>query len=142
MAACSCGGHDVQLPGSLKVTPHMMRPASTFLPMRMLSSRFAPGPPAAKWRPLSASTSAYRTNCTGCDFSTGAEISDRSQPAAAGVMTTVLCRGTYSASNGTIAYVRDPTVSVALPFMQTKPVSCVSVAIVIGASPASRMMRP
>src|SRR5713101_9788632 len=96
IAACSCGGHDVQLPGWLNVTPAISLPASTFLPTSTLRSRCADGPPAAKCSPGSRWTSANDTNCTGCVLVTGAAVPATSQPDARRVTGTSLRRGTYS----------------------------------------------
>jgi hypothetical protein len=89
------GGHDVQLPGSLNVTPAMMRPARTFLPMSTFSSRFEAAAPAVKWSPGSRCTSANGMNWSGCFAETGAAISARSQPFASRALTVTLAsRGT------------------------------------------------
>src|SRR5687767_15983261 len=74
---CSCGGHDVQLPGVEKVTPAMIRPASTFAPISTLRSLSAGGLPAIKWRRGFSRTSLYETNLSSYRFATGAETSAR-----------------------------------------------------------------
>src|ERR1035437_2994057 len=98
MAPCSCGGHEVQFPGLLKVTPATILPASTFLPIRMLRSRSAFGGPAAKCRVGLLRTSANETNCRGYWPVTGAETSARSQPESKGDTRIAESRGTYKAS--------------------------------------------
>ena len=62
---CSCGGHDVQLPGVEKVTPAMILPASTFAPISTLRSRSAGGFPAIRWSLGFSRTSLYETNFNG-----------------------------------------------------------------------------
>jgi hypothetical protein len=56
-SACSCGGQLVQWPGFERVNPATMRPAFTFLPTRMVSSRVVVSAPVVNFSVGSFSTS-------------------------------------------------------------------------------------
>jgi hypothetical protein len=75
MAACSCGGQLVQLPGSEVVNPATSRPASIFLASSMFICRVHPALPVLKLSPGSSFVSEKRTICREYRLATSQENS-------------------------------------------------------------------
>ena len=86
------------MPGALKVTPAMMRPARTFLPMSTFRSRSAGAWPAWKCSDAVLPHVGEADQLHGMPLARGAPTSATSHHSAPARIRTDVSRGTYSAS--------------------------------------------